>query len=66
MMKCNNVHSTLEKMFVPPLNSSSDYIAQMRLTRLKQPHNICVLDYFFFKNFENVSVNVSSLRPEEK
>lgn len=29
MMECDSIHATLEKYFVPPINSPSDYIAHM-------------------------------------
>ncbi|KAL5237223.1 hypothetical protein ACI65C_004633 [Semiaphis heraclei] len=42
MMEADSVHSTLEKIFKPPIYSPSDYIARMRLARPKQPYNIKV------------------------
>lgn len=38
MMEADSVHSTLEKIFKPPIYSPSDYIARMRLARPKQPY----------------------------
>lgn len=61
MMECDSVHATLEKLFVPPINSPSDYIAQMKLARPKQPYNVRVIDYSFFKNYEKLPTNLSSL-----
>ncbi|CAH2004694.1 unnamed protein product [Acanthoscelides obtectus] len=66
MMECDSVHASLEKYFVPPINSPSDYIAQMRSARPKQPYKINVLDYKFFLNFEKLSTNLRSLRPGKK
>ncbi|KAF2882615.1 hypothetical protein ILUMI_23561 [Ignelater luminosus] len=42
MIECDSVHTTLEKYFIPPINASSDYIAQMRNVRPKQPYHIKV------------------------
>ncbi|KAF2890600.1 hypothetical protein ILUMI_15573 [Ignelater luminosus] len=66
MMECDSVHATLEKYFIPLINAASDYIAQMRNARPKQPYHIKVVDYTFFKNFESVPFNIHSLRPGEK
>lgn len=66
MMECDSVHATLEKYFVPPINSPSDYIAHMRSARPKHPYNIKVLDYSFFQNFEKLTTNIKSLRPGKK
>ncbi|CAG9828328.1 unnamed protein product [Diabrotica balteata] len=55
MMECDSVHATLEKYFVPPINSPSDYIAQMRNARPKQPYNI-----------KKLPSNIQSLRPGKK
>ncbi|CAH1101634.1 unnamed protein product [Psylliodes chrysocephalus] len=40
MMEVDSVHATLEQLFYPPINSSSDYIAKMRSARLKQPNEV--------------------------
>ncbi|KAF2895104.1 hypothetical protein ILUMI_11075 [Ignelater luminosus] len=66
MMKYDSVYATLEKYFIPPINAPSDYIAQMRNARLKQPYHIKVVDYTFFKNYESVPFNIHSLRPGKK
>lgn len=63
MMEADSVHATLEKYFKPPINSPSDYIASMRAARPAQPYNVRVLDYSFFKNFEQLNSNLQSLRP---
>ncbi|KAF2889390.1 hypothetical protein ILUMI_16783 [Ignelater luminosus] len=66
MMECDSVHATLEKYFIPPINAPSDYIAQMRNVRPKQPYHIKVVGYTFFKNFESVPFSIHSLRPGKK
>lgn len=63
MMEADSVHATLEKYFIPPINSPMDYIARMRQARPKQPYDVKVLDHRFFKNFEAQESNLVSLRP---
>lgn len=65
MMEADNVHSTLEHYFKSPIYSSGDYISRMRLARYNQPYKINVLDYSFFKNYDDV-FSLTSLGPEKK
>lgn len=65
MMEADSVHSTLEKIFKPPIYSPSDYIARMRLARPKQPYNIKVLNFDFFLNYDKI-YTLHSLRPGNK
>lgn len=65
MMEADSVHSTLEHYFYPPINSPSDYVARMRMARPHQPYNIKVLDYKFFKSYEQTT-NISSIRPGKR
>lgn len=65
MMEADNVHSTLEHYFKAPLYSPGDYISRMRIARKKQPYNIKVIDYSFFKNFDAVC-SLKSLIPGKK
>jgi len=64
-MEADSVHSTLEKIFKPPIYSPSDYIARMRLARPKQPYNIKVLNFDFFLNYDK-TCTLNSLRPGKK
>lgn len=48
MMEADSIHSTLEKIFKPPIYSPLDYVARMRLARPKQSYNIKVLNFDFF------------------
>lgn len=66
MMEADNVHSVLEHLFKPPINSPSDYIARMRLARPKNPYNIKVLQHDFFLDFDNLPTNLTSIRPGKK
>lgn len=65
MMEADSVHSTLEHYFYPPINSPSDYVARMRLARPNLPYDVKVLDYTFFKKFEQPS-NFQSIRPGKR
>lgn len=65
MMEADSVHSALEHYFYPPINSPSDYIARMRMARPNLPYAIKVLDYTFFKKFEQPS-NFQSIRPGKR
>ncbi|CAI6368591.1 unnamed protein product [Macrosiphum euphorbiae] len=65
MMEADNVHSTLEHYFKSPIYSPGDYISRMRLARCNQPYKINVLDYSFFKNYDDVC-SLNSLRPGKK
>lgn len=65
MMEADNVHSTLEHYFKAPLYSPGNYISRMRIARKKQPYNVKVIDYSFFKNFDAVC-SLKSLRPGKK
>lgn len=47
-MEADSVHSTLERLFKPPINSPSDNISLMRKARPKNLYFIKVLDYTFF------------------
>lgn len=64
-MEADNVHSTLEHYFESPIYSPGDYTSRMRLARNKQPYNINILDYSFFKNYDN-ACSLNSLRPRKK
>lgn len=66
MMEVDSVHSTLERVFNPPIYSPSDYISRMNQARPSQPYIVNYLDYKFFKNYENVPGNFSSIRPGQK
>ena len=66
MMEADSVHSTLEKIFVPPIYGPTDYVAQMKLARPKQPYSIKVLDYTFFRNYDSLDSNFKSIRPGHK
>lgn len=63
MMEADSVHSTLEQLFYPPINSPSDYIARMRVARPKQPYDIKVVHFDFFKKYDSLASNLASLRP---
>lgn len=65
MMEADRVHSTLERLFNLPINSPSDYIALMRKSCVKNPYSIKVLDYTFFKNYDNI-FTLTSIRPGTK
>jgi len=65
MMEADNVHSTLEHYFKSPIYSPGDYISRMRLARCNQPYKINVLEYSFFKNYDDVC-SLTSLRPGKK
>jgi len=56
---------TLEHYFKTPLYSPGDYISRMRIARKKQPYNIKVIEYSFFKNYDAVC-SLKSLRPGKK
>lgn len=64
-MEVDNVHSTLEHYFKPPLYSPSDYITRMWMARPNQPYNVKLLDYSFFKNYDAIC-DIISLRPGKK
>lgn len=63
MMEADSVHATLEKYFIPPINSPSDYVARMRAARPAHPYDVHVVDFSFFKNYEKIQTNLPSLRP---
>lgn len=48
MMEADNVHSTLEALFIPPSRSPSDYVSRMRAARPKKPYNVIHVDHSFF------------------
>jgi len=54
MIEADSVHSTLETMFGNgPIYAPSDYYALMRVTRPKQPYEVHILDYTYFKDFDH-------------
>ena len=46
--------------------SPSDYLALMRAARPKQPYAVHSLEYTFFKDFEKLNSNYSSIRPGKR
>lgn len=62
-MEVDSVHATLEQLFYPPINSPSDYIAKMRSARPKQPYEVKVVHFDFFKKYDALASNLVSLRP---
>lgn len=65
MMEVDSVHSTLERLFRPPIYSPNDFINKMAQARPSQPYIIHYLDYTFFKNFELIC-QLDSLTPGNK
>lgn len=63
MMEVDSVHSTLEMKFKPPIYTPMDYITRMRQARPSQPYEVNHLDHTFFKDYENVPGNFTSIRP---
>ncbi|KAF2889367.1 hypothetical protein ILUMI_16806 [Ignelater luminosus] len=66
MIECDSIHATLQEYLIPPINTPSDHVAQMRNARPKQPYHIKVVDYTYFKNFEIVLFGLHSLRSGKK
>lgn len=65
MMEADSVHSTLERLFNPPIFLPSDYLNLMAQARPKQPYSIHHLDYTFFKNYSKIC-KLDSIRPGKK
>lgn len=70
MMEVDSVHSTLERLFTPPIYTPTHYVSKMEAARNNkknaQPYIIHHLDYNFFKNYEALPSNYSSIRPGKK
>lgn len=65
MMQVDSVHSTLERLFTPPIFGPTDYYSRMRIARSSQPYKVNILDNSFFKNYEQ-SCSFSTIRPGKK
>lgn len=66
MMEVDSVHSTLEKIFKPPIFTPADYAERVKQARPSQPYFVKYLDYKFFKDYENVPGNFTSIRPGKR
>lgn len=66
MMEVDSVHSTIEHYIKPPIYAPQDYITKIRQARPKQPYDIRVVHYDFFKDYENISTNYQSIRPGKR
>ena len=69
-MEVDSVHSTLERLFNPPIYTPAHYVSRMEAARNKKkgahPYIINHLDHSFFKNFEGLPYNFASIRPGNK
>ena len=64
MMEVDSVHATLECLFDNyPIYAPSDYVFLMRQARPKQPYTVNSVDYSFFRDYESLPSNLSSIRP---
>lgn len=66
MMEVDSVHSTIEHYIKPPIYAPQDYVKRMRQARPKQPYDIRVLHFDFFKDYEHLATNFQSIRPGKK
>ena len=67
MMEADSVHSVLEQMFRnQELYSPSDYIVLMRSARSELPYHVHSINFDFFKNYDSLPSNFSSIRPGKK
>lgn len=66
MMEVDSVHSTIEHYIKPPIYAPQDYITRMRQARPKQPYDIRVIHYDFFKDYEKLTTNYQSIRPGKR
>lgn len=70
MMEVDSVHSTLERLFTPPIYTPAQYVNKMEAARNsnmnKRPYIINHLDHTFFKNYEGLPFNFSSIRPGKR
>ncbi len=64
MMEADSVHAVLEKKFKNhSIYTPTDYVCLMRNARLEQPYEVEHLDYRFFKKYDGLPTNLSSIRP---
>lgn len=63
MMEADSVHSSLEAYFKPPIYAPSDYVTRMRQARDHHPYRVHNLDFIFFRNYENVEGNLTTIKP---
>lgn len=66
MMEVDSVHSAIEHYIKPPIYAPQDYVTKMRQARPKQPYDIRVVHYDFFKDYENLVTNYQSIRPGKR
>jgi hypothetical protein len=67
MMECDSVHSTLEQIFKSTsIYAPADYIFLMKNVRPKQPYDVVQVDYKFFYKYDNLSTNMTSIKPSKK
>lgn len=66
MMEVDSVHSTLENLFTARIYSPLDYVSRVRQARPTHPYTVNYLEYTFFKDYEHVPGNFTSIRPGER
>jgi hypothetical protein len=57
---------TIEHYIKPPIYAPQDYITRMRKARPKQPYDIRVVHYDFFKDYEKLTTNYHYIRPGKR